>query len=47
MAKVKFRLQDLGYSANKQIQLHCDNKAACDMTYNHVHHVRMKHVEVD
>ena len=37
----------MGYLPNIPIQLHCDNKSTQDMTYNPVHHDRIKHVEVD
>ncbi|RVW88704.1 Retrovirus-related Pol polyprotein from transposon RE1 [Vitis vinifera] len=35
------------YLSKQPIRLFCDNKAACDIAHNPVHHDRTKHVEVD
>ncbi|RVW28177.1 Retrovirus-related Pol polyprotein from transposon TNT 1-94 [Vitis vinifera] len=44
---LRLLLQDLGYLSRQPILLFCDNKAACDIAHNPVHHDRTKHVEVD
>ena len=44
---LRLLLQDLGYLSGQPIQLFCDNKAVCDITYNPVQHDCTKHVEVD
>lgn len=40
-------LTDLRYSSKKTMKLYCDNKAACEIAADLVHHDRTKHVEVD
>ena len=44
---LRLLLKDLGYPPRQPIRLYCDNKAACDIAHNLVHHDRKKHVEVD
>ena len=44
---VKHVLQDLGIDYGTSMNLHCDNKAAIEITHNPVQHDHTKHVEVD
>ena len=44
---LRLLLRDLGCLPMQPIQLYCDNKAACDIAHNLVHHDCTKHVEVD
>ena len=44
---IKNVLQDLGINYEKPMSLHCDNKAAIEITHNPVQHDCTKHVEVD
>ena len=43
---LRLLLQDLCYLSRQLIRLFCDNKDACDITYNLVQYDRTKHVDV-
>jgi hypothetical protein len=40
-------LTEIGFTPSSKMNLFCDNKAAIDISHNHVQHDRTKHVEVD
>ncbi|KAM2473307.1 hypothetical protein COP2_006450 [Malus domestica] len=44
---LKLLLRDLDIKHDQPMKLFCDNKAACYIAHNPVHHDRTKHVEVD
>ncbi|CAN6712060.1 unnamed protein product [Malus baccata var. baccata] len=44
---LKNLLRDLGFKPKGAMKLHCNNKAAIEITHNLVQHGRTKHVEID
>lgn len=44
---IKNLLHELQIPFTLPMKLYCDNKAACDITYNPVQHDHAKHVEID
>ena len=43
---IKNLLQELIIPHTLPMKLFCDNKTACDIAHNPVHHDRIKHVEI-
>ena len=44
---LKSLITEIGYTANDEISLYCDNRAAIQIAQNPVQHDRTKHVEID
>jgi hypothetical protein len=47
MLWLKKLLKDFKVNHGEKIKLQCDNKSAINITNNHVHHERIKHVKID
>lgn len=47
MLWMKLHLEEFKMKIDPPLKIYCDNNAAINISHNHVHHDRTKHVEVD